>query len=196
MDIYNDYHLFTEEIDLKDIKTIINICKSMKLGQKIIYGSVLIYYKHIFILQTTDKPTFFSACIGLASKLLEDAQKYKEIIYHTHKETKTNKNISEDVLNLELELLIASQFEINLTDLYAYIQKTCTDHCLRKSICRKSWLLLNDSVYLPLVAIFSSKVVVNSLIVFACKLENEDIDLKHDVFVIERMISFYEKCFD
>jgi hypothetical protein len=120
---------------LKDIQDIIEMCKKAGCSQKTVQYSVYVYKMYLlhFPNKNHKRNDLISSSISLGCKISD------YII-----------DISTSNESIELEMCVSIDFDFNIKDIYKRVEYFINKYNIKKNIAQYLWILINDSMYLPL----------------------------------------------
>jgi transcription initiation factor TFIIIB Brf1 subunit/transcription initiation factor TFIIB len=211
------YSQYKSMANAKDVGDIVSICKTLGVPQKSIYSTVEIYYRYAVATQRCENIiSVVSACVMLAGKITNTLRSLQKILHACHEyynvedDEEAFEENYRDAISIELNICIAIDFDFQVSDFYGCLEKLCGECCIDKGRAQTIWIILNDTVYLPLVLAFCARSVVVSCMFIACMIDecranrmcdlslfkhkhrNIDFDISDVLFVTGEIISLYE----
>jgi hypothetical protein len=211
------YSQYKNLINTKDIRDIMSICKILGISQKTAYGTVEIYHRYMIATHRCENIiSMIAACIMLTGKISNALRSAQKILQACHSyfgvgedEQAFDENYR-DTIDIEMRICIGIDFDLQIQDYYGSLEELCKEYDVDKATAQCIWIILNDTVYLPLVLAFCTRsVVVGCMAVanmidqgrdnkecdlngFRNKYGNIEFDDPEVEFIIDEIVSLYE----
>ncbi|AFM98976.1 hypothetical protein EHEL_090810 [Encephalitozoon hellem ATCC 50504] len=199
-------------LEIKNIRDIVSISRLLGMPQKTTYFTSAVYYKYISMPKSRKTIPIGAACILLSGKVNGSLRSLEQILKASYKHhgvdpEKFFQDDYKDAIDIELHACIAMDFDFDMDDPYSFLEKICMDNDVDRSRAQTMWVMLNDTMYLPLILSFSIRSIVVSCMFVSdiardkgCKDIDEfkerykltEINTGDIDFISKEIVSFYE----
>lgn len=208
-----DYKQYKNAANAQDVRDIVNVSRAVGMPQRVVYSAVDIYYRYRHAYPRLGSTVSVeAACIVLSGKMCGSLRSLEQVLrssYDYHRLDADNVSFEKrysEAVEAELRACVALDFDLEAKDPYGYLERLCTEHSIDRTTAQTIWVVLNDTMYLPLAPVFCTKSIVVSCVFVSTligSLESSFAQFKHAfedtgmddsdiLFISEEIISLYE----
>lgn len=163
------YRKCKDLVDHNNIRGIASVSKSLGMPQKITYFTLAVYYRCILMRKSKGIIPTGAACIMLSGKVNGSLRSLDQILRASYKHygvdpARSFQEDYRDAIDIELHACIAMDFNFDMDDPYGLLEKICGDNNIDRPRAQTMWVVLNDTMYLPLTLCFSIRSIVMSCV--------------------------------